>query len=390
MLGAFRRIVKQPQARHAFLMGFGMAVLANSRPYEGMVLSLLTMATLLAWMVGRGSLPMRVSLRRIMLPVSIVLALTALGMGFYNWRVTGDTLRMPYMVHEETYAVAPVFLWRQTSPEPAYRHKEIRDLHIGWSLPIYTAQRSAASFLRQSVNRILFLAQSYFTPIVLLARVRYQQVALAILLATMLWVLRKDRWGRLALLFSILFTIALLPETWMLSHYTAPAAGLFFVLGLQTARHLRWWRWRKIPVGQFAVWAILVLFTVSLVSFYVDLSRADGETPWEFQRARILAHLKQDEGRHLVIVRYGPNHSPHHEWVYNDAHIDGAKVVWAREMDATQNRKLLGYFKDRRVWLLEADAEPPKLVPYSVEIDHTEDSVRVLLDIKTASLMNYK
>ena len=141
------------------------------------------------------------------------------------------------------------------------------------------------------------------------------------------------------------------------------------------------------PVGQIAVWAILVLFTVSLVPFYVDLSRADDETSFSLQRARILAHLKQDEERHLVVVRYESNHSPHREWVYNDADIDGAKVVWAREMDATQNRKLLEYFKDRRVWLLEADAELPKLVPYSVEIDHTENSVGVPSDIKTTSLI---
>ena len=38
--------------------------------------------------------------------------------------------------------------------------------------------------------------------------------------------------------------------------------------------------------------------------------------------------------------------------------------VWAREMDEAQNRKLLQYFKDRQVWLLETDIESPKLAPY--------------------------
>jgi hypothetical protein len=57
-------------------------------------------------------------------------------------------------------------------------------------------------------------------------------------------------------------------------------------------------------------------------------------------RARILAQLKETTVRHLVMVRYGPGHSLHDEWVYNEANIDSAKVVWAREMDGAQNRKL--------------------------------------------------
>jgi hypothetical protein len=52
--------------------------------------------------------------------------------------------------------------------------------------------------------------------------------------------------------------------------------------------------------------------------------------------------------------------------VYNEADIDGAKVVWAREMDADQNLRLLEYFNDRQVWLLEVGQNRPpfKLVPY--------------------------
>ena len=82
--------------------------------------------------------------------------------------------------------------------------------------------------------------------------------------------------------------------------------------------------------------------------------------------ARLLAQMEQLDGRHLAIVRYRPDHNPTAEWVYNDADIDKAKVVWAREMDSVSNRTLIQYFRDHRVWLVEADLKPPRLSPYSV------------------------
>jgi len=87
---------------------------------------------------------------------------------------------------------------------------------------------------------------------------------------------------------------------------------------------------------------------------------------WGARRAGTIAQLQQAGPRHLVIVRYGPRHSPHKEWVYNAADIDGSRVVWAREMDSSSNSHLLEYFKDRRVWLLSVDddTEAPRLVPY--------------------------
>jgi hypothetical protein len=82
-------------------------------------------------------------------------------------------------------------------------------------------------------------------------------------------------------------------------------------------------------------------------------------------RARLEAQLKEQEGSHLVIVRYSPKHDPRNEWVYNKADIDSSRVVWAREMSAEQNVRLIRYFKDRRVWLVKPDDKPAELTPYS-------------------------
>jgi hypothetical protein len=75
-----------------------------------------------------------------------------------------------------------------------------------------------------------------------------------------------------------------------------------------------------------------------------------------------LQRLEAEGGRHLVIVRYGPKHSIHEEWVYNHADIDNARVVWARESGG-RLPELLSHFGDRRIWLavVERDAV---LTPY--------------------------
>jgi hypothetical protein len=53
------------------------------------------------------------------------------------------------------------------------------------------------------------------------------------------------------------------------------------------------------------------------------------------------------------------------EWVYNAADIDGAKIVWARDMGDPNNQELLQYFGSHHSWNLNGDESPPKLRRYS-------------------------
>jgi hypothetical protein len=86
-----------------------------------------------------------------------------------------------------------------------------------------------------------------------------------------------------------------------------------------------------------------------------------GPTDFSAARRKIMTQLEGTSGRHLVLVRYAPEHVLHNEWVYNRADIDASKIVWAREMNASEDKALLDYYRERRVWLLEADLQPPKL-----------------------------
>jgi hypothetical protein len=83
------------------------------------------------------------------------------------------------------------------------------------------------------------------------------------------------------------------------------------------------------------------------------------------RRMEVLNRLTGMGGRHLAVVRYGPKHDAvMNEWVYNGADFDQAAVLWAREMDESSNRELLRRFSTRKAWLVEADAEPPRVTPY--------------------------
>jgi hypothetical protein len=181
----------------------------------------------------------------------------------------------------------------------------------------------------------------------------------------------RDRRLRLLALAGAATALGLAAEVWLIPHYAAPATCLLYALLLQAMRHLRAWR----PEGRFLVRGLVMVCVVMgairvcaepplpqpgrwLPSWY-------GRSPFDPERGRVLRQLEHTEGRHLVIVRYSASHNVFNEWVYNPADISNAKVVWAREMASERDRELLRYFADRTVWLIEPDARPVLLIPYS-------------------------
>src|ERR1019366_3735213 len=87
----------------------------------------------------------------------------------------------------------------------------------------------------------------------------------------------------------------------------------------------------------------------------------------QLRRAEVSNMLAKEPGKLLVLVRYWPQHISQEEWVWNEADIDASRIVWARDRGDEDDQKLLSYYSDRRVLLLEPDARPPKLGPYVPE-----------------------
>jgi hypothetical protein len=373
VVGAMRRLIPKSETRRqnllsGFLLGLGMAILANSRPYEGMILTLLSFATLLAigWKSAGSFTNFKFAICNWQFAIpfcvaGVALALTAAGMAYYNYRVTGNPLHMPYTVYQEAYSASPSFIWGKPKPTPEYRHKEIQDFWLNFERPIYEGQQGFAGLLKGTAWKAGVLFHSAFPSLIVLLSLVGLPAALS-----------RERWVRIALLLLFLFFVALIPVVGMIGHYAAPIAGLFFYLTVESLRVLRGWRWSGMRVGQWAVRCLILGWCLWLIPHGMAMTRFDPTDDCHNQaieRAAILDHLKQEQGKHLVIVRYSPEHSYHAEWVYNEADIDNAKVIFAREMDAQHNQQLLEYFRDRRIWLVNADEKPPQLKPYPISLN---------------------
>ena len=130
VLGALPRIKSSLRISDAVLMGVGLAFMANSRPWEGVVLSLPIAIILITWMLGKNRPPFVISLRAVILPLVAVLGLTGGWLAYYCWRTTGNPLRSPYQVYEQTYGAVPYMRWQHVKPEPTYRHLVLWRLNV--------------------------------------------------------------------------------------------------------------------------------------------------------------------------------------------------------------------------------------------------------------------
>jgi len=345
VFGALPRIMKKTRLRDALWLALGLAILANSRAFEGLVVSIPVAVVLIIWIFRNKCLSYRDKFYRLVLPVVLVLLITASWMSFYNFRVTGNPFLMPYHLHESSYAIASQFICKPLRPEPQYNHKTMYDFYRQ-ERNYYSQLRTIKGWVYSSIKKIVKFCFFYFG-IIFSPFIIYMTVSRTV----------SRQWNVMFPLgICALMMAALLAVTWSLPHYAAPVACLVFLLVVESLRQARRLIWRGKPIGKRLVRGVLPMYLVSaILSFPVahHLQQKQPLVAWSMDRARILWELEQDNERHLVIVRYDSNHDAGNEWVYNKADIDGAKVVWARDMGPESNKDLLDYFKGRHVWLLE-------------------------------------
>jgi len=369
VLGAMPKLIKTAQFRYGLLMAVGIVLLVLTRPYEGLLLCLPVAVVLGRWLLVSKNRPaISVLIRRAAFPVALIVA-AVVWLGYYDYRVFGSPLTLPYTIARNTYATAPYYVWQPPHPVPYYRHDEMRRFYKEIEQEGYEKLHSISGFIPQTLSKFGWSMVAFYAgfallpPLIMFRRVILDRRLRFFVVCLPLW------------LGGIMIGIFLIP------HYLAPFTVVFYALGLQAMRHLRFWKLEGKPAGLTLarLTVAICIATAGLRVFAEPLHLTPTEWPggeWIFwwngpghfgtERAQIVAQLEQLPGPQLAIVRYSPKHYPLDEWVCNAADIDGSKLIWAREMDGASNLELMRYYKNRKVWLVQPDLTEGILTPYPI------------------------
>ncbi len=337
VFGALPRLRREYRTRDAALLGLGLALHLLSRPYESIFLLLSVILFLLP------------DFRRLAKPalVAALVCLPAIGIILeQNKQATGNWMTLPYSVSQDQYGVPASFTFQ---PHPVPHHDLTREQELDYKMQRAFRAReidTPSTYFQRLVYRIRYLRFFFHPPLYL---------ALIAFLAG----IRDYRHAWIALTL-LIFALGTNFYPIFLTHYIAAVACVFVLASVEGLRILSQW-----PAGAAAARALIYLCIAQFVVSYGIYAFDRDRNPE--RRIDVNRQLAKTPGKLLVLVRYWPQHIFQDEWVYNAAEIDGARVVWARDLGDAEDQKLLHYYPDRKVLLLEPDARPPRLSQWHTE-----------------------
>jgi hypothetical protein len=351
LLGAYGRIAKTPRLRYVFLFVLGLALLANTRPFEGFFFALPVGVMFLIDVVRRREYV------RVLLPAVAMLALLALAMAYYNRTGTGNALEMPYMANFRQYHFVRPFVGGGIGPIPYYSSWVLHDFFVGRDLPPGELARTWKGLRFLTINKHKAYYAEHYAPLFTLA------------LIGLVVAMRSRR--RAALFWTALSSCIALYSVvwWALSSYAGPLLVSYFGLAFLGLRYLRTVRLKGKRVGMYwargVVGVLLIFCVLSLRARTLDAMYTRRQYPLASldERARLVRTLENTHRRYLLLVRYAPWHDLKREWVYNGPNISQQPVIFARSLGARSDCELMARFPDRTILYVEPDGQPwPRLV----------------------------
>ena len=361
VFGSMPRLRDRWRIRYAILLGIGLAIHLLTRPFESIFLGLAVALYFAPVIVKRGEL--RPLLRAASVAALIVLPAIGL-MLLHDKRVTGHWTMLPYALCRYQYGVPCTFTFA-ANPVP---HRELTiEQHTAYEVQSFVhgpSTDTVTSFLGRLMGRVRFY-RFFFLPPLYLA------------LPAFFWSFRDPRM-RYVFVILVLFFVGTNIYPYFYAHYVAGVTCLFLLMTVVSLENLSRLRLSNHLVGPDAVRVVLFLCGAHFVFWYgIQLSSNHGFAKeleqyesWDEVnhddpdgRIGVNTQLAKVPGKQLVFVRYWPKHEVT-EWVYNGAEIDRQSTVYARDLGAIEDEKLLSYYPDRKAWLLEPDARPPRLSLY--------------------------
>jgi hypothetical protein len=342
-LGAVVRLMRTSRPIYIPVLAAGVALLANSRPYEGFLFAVPVMLVLLVWIVRTRSY------LRVLAPTLAAGIIVAGATAWYNYRGTGHATEMPYVANYQQYHFVRPFFGMGMSPMPHYRHHEMAVLYAKWEGEPGVLAETSKGVRHLTAKKFSYYYKEHFAPLLLLCIVG-------------LWYCFRA--GRQLLLTSTFLLVGLglfAVVWWPLSSYPAPLLVSFFGLAFLGLRYLRTWRFRGRRAGLYWGRGLLVaLLLFSLFTYRKHFQMAKRSewaypVPWNIKRQVVIGDLEKRGGQHLLLVKYGSSHVAHQEWVYNSPDIDSQSVVIAHSMGNAEDCQLMSYYPRRKVWFLYPD-----------------------------------
>ncbi len=348
LLGFGRATRRHPDLAAGLCIGGGLSIFAISRPFEGALVSLLlAIATIIACRKRRR---IRVLMMRTFPAALIILLPVLCWLGYYNWRVTGNALRLPWNEYARQQMTTPVFFGQTMPSAPHFADAKLQAFHEGDERDEFSRMRSLGycgrlhEIVTQIVARRLDQDPAWLeshhaipTPLALMLP----------LLGFSCFTSSGGRLGTIVFFLLVLLSPALTP--WTRPHYFAPADAALLLACTCGLREFV--RRMPTPIGP----AIVAGF---LAAQCVVTTGAIGSslTPPTFEgQPELLKQLEADPSRKIVLVRYIGRIQREYEWVHNVAALASAQVIFARSIDPRSDRKLLDYFVDREVWTLDVN-----------------------------------
>ena len=114
--GSYARLARRCHGRRSLVFAIGLSILAFTRPYEGLFFA----APFVIAILYRSWRDLR-----FVVPVAVMMALTAVALGEYFFRITGSPMVTSYKVNQKEYGWPMSFAWARPVP---MEHRNI-ELH---------------------------------------------------------------------------------------------------------------------------------------------------------------------------------------------------------------------------------------------------------------------